>query len=129
MVGILGAWTVFSLWRTHKIAGPLVKITRYIHQFATGNFKDRIELRTGDQMQALARALNNMAGSLEERDRAIREETLDQIEAVRCSLLDTPSAERAIQTLERLSEGISHSFDEKWEAPTPEEAPKEPVHS
>lgn len=129
MVGILGAWTVFSLWRTHKIAGPLVKITRYIHQFATGNFEDRIELRTGDQMQALARALNNMAGSLEERDRAIREETLDQIEAVRCSLLDTPSAERAIQTLERLSEGISHSFDEKWEAPTPEEAPKEPVHS
>jgi nitrogen fixation/metabolism regulation signal transduction histidine kinase len=72
-VGILGAWTVFMLWRTHKIAGPLVKITRYIHQFATGNFADRIQLREKDQLQALAGALNSMAASLEERDRAIRE--------------------------------------------------------
>ncbi len=129
MVGILGGWTVFSLWRTHKIAGPLVKITRYVHQFATGNFKDRIELRTGDQMQALARALNDMAGSLEERDEAIRKETLEEIDAVRNALLDTPSAERAIQALERLSEGINQSYDTRWEAPVSEEAPREPVHS
>jgi methyl-accepting chemotaxis protein len=129
MFGILGGWTLFSLWRTHKIAGPLVKITRYVHQFAAGNFKDRIQLRSGDQLQALAQALNNMAGSLEERDQAIREETLDQIEAVRCSLMDTPSAERAIQTLERLSEGVNRSYEATWGAPTQEEAPKEPVHS
>jgi methyl-accepting chemotaxis protein len=125
MVGIFGGWTVFSLWRTHKIAGPLVKITRYVHQFATGNFKDRIELRAGDQMQALARALTDMAASLEERDRVIRQETLDQIEAVRSSLLDTPSAERAVQALERLAEGIGRSYDSRWEPPRPEEAPKE----
>jgi methyl-accepting chemotaxis protein len=130
MFGILGGWTVFSLWRTHKIAGPLVKITRYVHQFGSGNFKDRIELRAGDQLQALARALNNMAGSLEERDQAVREETLDQIDAVRCSLMDTPSADRAVQALERLSEGVNRSFEARWEAPTAKkQAPKEPVHS
>lgn len=129
MFGVLGGWTVFSLWRTHKIAGPLVKITRYVHQFATGNFKDRIVLRTGDQMQALARALNDMAQSLQERDQAIRNETLDEIKAVRNELLDVPSAERAVQALERLSEGISQSYDTRWEAPEPEEAPREPVHS
>ena len=125
VVGILGGWTVFSLWRTHKIAGPLVKITRYVHQFSTGNFKDRIVLRTGDQMQALARALNDMAGSLEERDEAIRRETLEEIEAVRNALMDMPSAERAVHALERLSEGISQSYDARWEAPEPEEAPRE----
>jgi methyl-accepting chemotaxis protein len=129
MFGILGGWTVFSLWRTHKIAGPLVKITRYVHQFATGNFKGKITLRAGDQMQALARALNDMASSLEERDQAIRKETLGEIEAVRSELLDLPSAERAVQALERLSEGINQSHDTRWQAPAAEERPREPVNS
>jgi methyl-accepting chemotaxis protein len=123
--GIMGAWTAFSLWRTHKVAGPLVKITRYVHQFATGNFDDHIVLRDKDQLRALASALNDMATSLGERDRTLRQEILGQIEAVRSSLYDTPGAERAIQTLDRLAEGVNHSFDTKWEAPDPELEPQE----
>jgi methyl-accepting chemotaxis protein len=124
VVGILGAWTVFSLWRTHKIAGPLVKITRYVHQFATGNFGDRIVLRDRDQLQALATALNNMARSLQERDEAIQADIVDHVERARRRLYDTPGAEEGLEALERLSETVNGSFNSRWEAPEP---PREPV--
>lgn len=130
ITGILGAWTVFSLWRTHKVAGPLVKITRFVHHFATGNFEDRIVLRDKDQLQALARALNDMAASLEERDRAIRTEILDQIEAVRCTLYDSSSTDHGVQALERLAARVDRSFDAMWEGTVPEEdIHHEPIHT
>lgn len=130
IAGILGAWTVFTLWRTHKVAGPIVKITRHVHQFATGNFEGRIQLREGDELQALATALNDMATSLEERDHAIRSEVLAQIDALKRSLYDTPRAETAIHDVQELVESVNRSFDAKWDPPMPAEHPDpEPVRS
>lgn len=130
ITGLLGAWTVFTLWRTHKIAGPVVKITRYVHQFATGNFEGRIQLREGDELQALARAMNDMAASLQERDNAIRNEILAQIEAVKRSLYDAPHADTAISDVQQLVDGINRSFEARWDPPVPEETPSgEPVAS
>jgi len=126
IIGVLGAWTAFSLWRTHKISGPLIKITRYVHQFATGNFADRIVLRERDQLQALAEALNSMAKSLEERDKTIQTDIVDQIERTRRRLYDTPGAEGGLEALERLSETVSSGFDTRWEAPEP---PREHVQA
>ena len=33
--GLVVAWTLFTLWRTHKVAGPIVKMTRHIHRMAS----------------------------------------------------------------------------------------------
>jgi hypothetical protein len=108
----------------------LVKITRFIHQFATGNFADRIQLREKDQLQALANALNGMAASLAERDRAIREEILNQVDAAKRALYDGPTNDRSVQAIEHLSDSVNRSFEAKWEAPVVEEdAQKEPVYS
>ncbi|MDH3215801.1 MAG: HAMP domain-containing protein [Candidatus Krumholzibacteria bacterium] len=129
-VGILGAWTVFMLWRTHKIAGPLVKITRHVHQFATGNFTERIRLREKDQLQALANTLNDMASSLEERDRAIKEEILSQVNAVKQTLHANPASGNGTRVIDQLLASVGRSFEAKWEAPVPtEDAQEEPVYS
>jgi HAMP domain-containing protein len=109
-VSLTGAWVAFTLWRTHKVAGPVVKITRFIHEVAAGNFSHRITLRTGDELQALASALNVMTENLEERERTIREELHAQIQAARTDIYNSSSAERSIEALDRLNTGIDHSF-------------------
>lgn len=129
-VGILGAWTVFMLWRTHKVAGPLVKITRHVHQFATGDFSGHIQLRERDQLQALAVALNEMAASLDERDRAIREQILSEIESVKRALYDSPTPDNGVRAVEQLAAQVGQSFDAEWQAPEPMPQPEEqPVYS
>ena len=125
----LGAWTLFSLWKTHKIAGPLVKITRFVHQFGAGRFRERIVLRDKDQLHALAGALNDMASSLEQRDQAIQNEVLDQIEAIRCTLNETGSTDQAARALDRLSEGVTHSFETTWSPKDAGAERSEPVQS
>lgn len=126
VIGLIALWTIFTLWRTHRIAGPLVKITRYIHDFSTGNFSGRIQLRSGDYMQALASSLNSMADSLEERDRAIRrriQESLDQRMA---------SGGPGTEMLRHLSAEVAKTFEEHSTHEPPvvgEPAPEDLVYS
>ena len=109
-VGLVVAWTMFSLWRTHKVAGPIVKLTRHIHMFSAGKFSDRIQLRDRDELQALARALNEMAESLEERDEKLRSEIRRVIEANRQRFYNSSSAETGVQAFEQLVRDVDGMF-------------------
>ena len=126
LIGLIALWTYFTLWRTQRIAGPLIKISRYIHDFSTGNFSGRIQLRSGDHMHALADSLNSMASSLEERDRAIRQriqETFDQRMA---------GGGAETEMLQHLSAEIATAFDEHSASepqPTDEPASEDLVYS
>ena len=55
-IGVTGIWTFLNLWQTHKIAGPVVKMTRFLHNVGTGDFSERVRLRTRDELQGLAGA-------------------------------------------------------------------------
>lgn len=49
-----------NLRMTHRVAGPLYRIRRDVHQVRDGDLTLRIALRRGDELQDLAQALNEM---------------------------------------------------------------------
>lgn len=128
--GVVGLWTASMLWRTHKIAGPIVKITRQIHQYATGDFWGRIQLREKDELQALANAINGMADSFQERDRAVCQRVLTQIDSAKRALHDASSVERAVGILDRLVENVQETFDvTPASSPSTDDAERKAVYS
>ena len=75
-----GAWSVALVWRSHRMAGPVVRFTAFVHAVAAGDLTARIHVREKDEMQALANALNGMAESLEQ-----REQTAGDISSLSCA--------------------------------------------
>ena len=49
---------------THRIFGPVVPIVRHIKNLAEGDYSSRIHLRSGDSMNEIADALNELAETL-----------------------------------------------------------------
>lgn len=58
-------WVVFR--ETHKYYGPLVSIKRFLGELKGGNFKTRLRIRKGDELQALVQELNSLAETLEKK--------------------------------------------------------------
>lgn len=52
---------------THKIYGPLVGIERFVDQLSEGDFRRRVTIRRGDELQRLAGKLNQLAENLDRR--------------------------------------------------------------
>jgi nitrogen fixation/metabolism regulation signal transduction histidine kinase len=106
--GLLALWTGFTIWRTHRVAGPVVKISRHIHEFATGDFSGRIRLRSKDELQALAESFNKMADSLQEREQAIQLRIREGIENARGQAKNSTSGE----TLDRIADEVTRAFQD-----------------
>ncbi|MEW5800836.1 MAG: methyl-accepting chemotaxis protein [bacterium] len=73
-IGIGGflALTV-ALFYPQKLAGPLYRLERRIQSIALGNLHEDFRLRSNDELQDLAREINQMGASLRERLLAARE--------------------------------------------------------
>jgi methyl-accepting chemotaxis protein len=56
---------VFSIYITHKIAGPVFVFERMARNIANGDLTIRAKLRKGDDLNGLADDLNKMADNLE----------------------------------------------------------------
>ena len=56
---------VYSIFITHKIAGPVFVFNRMAKTIGRGDFSLRAKLRDGDDLKELAESLNGMADSLE----------------------------------------------------------------
>jgi HAMP domain-containing protein len=50
---------------THKYYGPLVSINRFVRELKGGTFTSRVRIRKDDELQGLARELNELAEYLE----------------------------------------------------------------
>ncbi|MFQ5512377.1 MAG: HAMP domain-containing protein [Candidatus Krumholzibacteriia bacterium] len=114
LAGLLTLWIAFSIWRTHRVAGPVVKITHHMHQLAAGDMAGRIRLRAKDELKALAESFNQMAESLEGRERTIRLRIDQGIENARCKLDGSAPAGDA---LNRLSAEVSQAFEQRCQIP------------
>ncbi len=66
------AWFLFSLDRSHKIAGPNFKITRFLNNMTPGKLDQRIGLRQGDELKSIVDALNGMLGRMQVREEEIK---------------------------------------------------------
>jgi len=50
---------------SHKIAGPVFRMVRFLNNVAEGDYTKRVHLRKGDQLQDLAEAINKVVDKLE----------------------------------------------------------------
>ena len=56
---------------------PVVRLVQHAQNLGRGQLNERVDIRTGDELESLATALNNMARQLEERDRRLRARTAE----------------------------------------------------
>lgn len=54
----------FGIYLSHKIAGPIYRIEKFLGTMGTGDLTGRITLRKGDELVSLADAINRLVGSL-----------------------------------------------------------------
>ena len=72
IIGVLAA-TLIGNW----FAAPVVRLAQHARGLGQGQLNERIDVRTGDELEDLAAAFNVMARQLEERDRRLRARTAE----------------------------------------------------
>lgn len=58
---------LLSVLMSHKIAGPLFRINRFLRSVASGDLSARLTLRRGDELHDLAETINEMTSDLKNR--------------------------------------------------------------
>lgn len=53
-----------GVYLSHKIAGPIFRMERYIGEMAMGNLQTRLILRKGDELMNLAEGINSLSESI-----------------------------------------------------------------
>jgi len=53
--------------QSHRIVGPMGRLKRALETIGQGDFSQRVQLRQGDMLEDLARAINKMAEHLQKR--------------------------------------------------------------
>ncbi len=69
----LGGSAVLGLLATRQFTHPIAKLEHGAKIIAGGNFRHRLEVETGDEIEGLARQFNLMAEALEQREAEIRQ--------------------------------------------------------
>ncbi len=79
-VGVGLAGMVVFVLLSHRIAGPLYRVQKALHEIGQGDLTHRIRLRENDQLDELAQALNQFAQRMDEKLGSLQRE-LDQASA------------------------------------------------
>jgi len=87
---------LFGLALARRLTRPLAGLTEGAREIAQGRFGGRLDVRTGDELQAVAEAFNEMAERLE-KTRAERERLIEELE-------------RRNAELERFTYTVSHDL-------------------
>jgi HAMP domain-containing protein len=86
LIGGLGAAILLALLLARRMTGPIHAIAAGAERFGTGEFGRRIEVHTGDELEALAGQFNHMAADLQksyaELERRVVERTAELSEAL-----------------------------------------------
>ena len=73
LVIIIGV-ALLGIFFSRRVTLPLRKIDRFAHKFASGSLSTRISIKTGDELESLARSLNSMADKLQETLKTLQRE-------------------------------------------------------
>jgi len=115
LVVLIPAAAVFSIYLTHRLAGPLFRFEQAARELIRGNLALRIRLRKGDDLHELAGLLNEVLETVEPAFREIRENEAHVREAlswVMDEMRKQPSVNREVlKHLERALKG-SERIDE-----------------
>jgi methyl-accepting chemotaxis protein len=109
LVGLVLAITVLGIYVTHKVAGPIYVMSRYLRDIGSGSLRDVRNLRKGDELLEFYETFQKMLASLqdrEKRDIAVLESTIgalrDQMQGLSAGRV--PAAEELSHTVEALAE-------------------------
>ncbi len=58
---------LLGVQQSHRIVGPINRIKRLLEAIGAGDFSKQITLRQGDALEDLAKSINQMAASLQQR--------------------------------------------------------------
>ncbi|MGZ5597743.1 MAG: sensor histidine kinase [Usitatibacter sp.] len=85
LLGALGILAVallmsflMSHWYARRLSGPILALEAGATAFAQGNFKKRMEVTTGDEIELLAAEFNKMADQLEEYTESLERRVADK---------------------------------------------------
>ena len=93
-------------WLGYQFVGkPLKRLVEKTEQVSEGNFSQPLEIKSNDELNDLANALNEMCSKLSEQQSRIDEETQSKIAAIN-QLRHTDR----LQTMGQLSSGIAHEL-------------------
>lgn len=106
---VIGA-AVFSIYLTHRIAGPLYRFQKSTAELAEGNLALRIRLRNGDELQDLADLANRAVANLDQAMKEIRDRTAGAKNALRAAMDGLKATGGADQTdVDRLEQALDES--------------------
>ncbi len=104
LVGALG------IYLSHKIAGPIYRIEKFLGTMGTGDFSTRITLRKGDELVSLAGAINRLVDSLSASfavEKTHIESTFKELNDLRNEISSLPGKHpQVLKTLNRLDDEI-----------------------
>ena len=96
----------FSIIFTHRVAGPLHKISRHMHDISENDLKEVWDIRKGDQLQAFWQVFKGMHTSLRQRQLQDLATLKEAVTVLKARELEVPRA------LEQLIEEKMHSLGE-----------------
>lgn len=108
LVGLVLAITLLGIFVTHKVAGPVFVLSRYINQITAGNLRDVRQLRKGDELLEFFETFERMLKSLQERQRA----DVAALESTLRALRDQLEKLHAGASPEGLADELSRAIDE-----------------
>jgi signal transduction histidine kinase len=101
LLGLMLAYVAGMRW----VARPLEALIAHTERIGRGDFSHPLTLRGGDELDQLARALNDMSGRLAAQQATIARESQERFDAVE----QLRHAER-LSTLGRMAAGIAHEL-------------------
>ncbi|MER2105835.1 MAG: methyl-accepting chemotaxis protein [Solibacillus sp.] len=95
-----------------KFLNPLKTITAFAEKVAEGNLKDRVEIRSEDEMGQLSASFNNMTNGLKDMIRSV-DDTSEKLNAFSADV--SASIEENVQSIHQVVENIQLVADETRE--------------
>ncbi len=104
LVGVIG------IFLSHRIAGPIGRMEKFMDNLASGNLTSRIALRRKDELIALADGINRVAESLKEtvmQEKAYSNKALQEVENLKKALEAKPIDQSKVDVIvDRLAKEI-----------------------
>jgi signal transduction histidine kinase len=98
---------LFGIYFTHKVAGPIFKMTRLLKQVGEGNLRVEARLRKGDELHAFFDTFTQMVAGLRE----FENQRLDDVELA-IEAIERGDHEDAVRSLQHVRRTIRGALDE-----------------